>query len=405
MKLKLRGLALTKLRWQSYAFFIILMAVIGGLLWWQLGTLTAGYSAAELKSLEASLSLKHILEYPLNAPFHIVATALYRILDDGLLAMRLTAALFGIGTVGIFYWLVTFWHGQRSALYGTLLFGSSAWFLHTARFGTPDVLLFLLLALIGCAVWMRHSKSSLPLLIGFALATALIYIPGMIWFIIIGVLWQWKRIDRLFKKHLAAVSIGAIVVFAALAPLAWAIYKTPTLGKQILGLPAIGWPDPLPTLRAIVEVPLNLFWRGPLDPAHWLGRLPLLDVFTLAMAGLGAYLYLRNIQLSRVLLMAIVLLLGILLIGLGGGISLSIIIPFVYILAAAGIGLMLDYWYQVFPRNIIARATGTVLLSFAVLVAGWYNLRHYFIAWPNAPETKTVFIMHDDTVHKPHVQK
>lgn len=376
------------------------MAAIGSVLWWQLGTLTAGYSPEELQSLQSSLSLRYILEHPLHAPFHLIATIFYRLIDNGLLAMRLTAVLFGLGAIGIFYWLVAFWHGQRSALYGTLLFGSSAWFLHTARFGTPDVLLFLLIALVGCAVWIRHSKSSWPLLVGFALATVLLYVPGMIWFITLGVVWQWKRIDRLFKKHLVAVSLGALIVCAALAPLGIAIYQNPELGKQVLGLPAQGWPTPIAVLRTIADVPLSLAWRGPLDPSHWLGRLPVLDAFTLAMTGLGTYLYLRNIRLKRVLFVLLALIIGTLLIGMGGMVSLSLIMPFVYILAAAGTGFMLDYWYRVFPRNVIAQGAGTLLLSVAVLLASWHNLRHYLIAWPHAPQTKTVFTIHREVSGK-----
>ncbi|HSX32487.1 MAG TPA: hypothetical protein VLF43_04435, partial [Candidatus Saccharimonadales bacterium] len=225
-------------------------------------------------------------------------------------------------------------------------------------------------------------------------ATSLLYVPGMIWFVLIGMLWYWKRIDRLFKKRLTAVGIGAVLVLAAIAPLGWAVFHNLDIGKQLLGLPVHGWPSPISALGALIDVPLAIMWRGPLDPVHWLGRLPLVDVFTLAMFGLGLYTYGRYARLGRSTLTALILVLGSLLIALGGGVTLSIIVPFVYIVAAVGTDFMLEYWYRIFPRNIIAQGVGALLLSFAIIIAVWYNLRHYYVAWPNAPETRAVFTIH-----------
>ena len=398
MKLKLRGLklSLSKRDWQPLVLFGLLLLGVGALLWWQLGTLTAGYSANELKAYQSSLSLKYIFDHPLNAPFHLLGTAIWRITGDGLLAMRFTSAIIGLATFGVFYWLVKSWHGHRSALLGSLLFGSSAWFLHTARLGTPDILMFSLLALVAGAVWVKHSKRSLPLLVVFALATALMYVPGMIWFIVLGLVWQWKRVDRLLKQNLVAVGIGAVLIIAALAPLGWAIYQDPNLAKQLVGLPASGWPDPLAALRTFAEVPLAVAWRTPVDPEHWLGQLPILDAFTLAMFGLGMYLFAKHWRLSRAAWLVVILVLSTALISLKGGVSISIIVPFLYIVAAAGAGFMLDYWYRVFPRNVFAQATGTLLITCAVASVMAYNLRHYYAAWPGAPATQTIFTVHSN---------
>ena len=84
---------------------------------------------------------------------------------------------------------------------------------------------------------------------------------------------------------------------------------------------------------------------------------------------------------------------GTLLIALGGAVSLSLLIPFIYILVAAGIGFMLDQWYKVFPRNAIAQGVGMGLIVLAVAASCWYGLRHYFVAWPNAPATQQVFVI------------
>lgn len=378
--------------WRPALYYGALVGVVGALFWFRLGTLTGGYSADELATLQASSGLRHIWDNPVNAPFTLLAYGLLYLGHHGLFFMRIAATVFGLLTLSIFFWLVRYWHGERSAIFGTIVFGCSAWFLHTARLGTPDVLLFMLLALAACAIWLKRTNSPVVLLLGFLLAASLLYVPGMVWLIVLGVLWQWRTIDRIFKRHLAMVSVGGLAMLAIIAPLGWAIYRSPQLAKVLAGLPAQGWPQPMDSLHRLALVPFNLFIRGPLDAQHWLGRLPVLDAFTIVMLGLGAYVYLRHWRLARVKLMATILILSGALICLGGAISLTILIPFIYVLIAAGIGLMLDRWYAVFPRNAIAQTVGIGLISLAVLATSWYGVRHYFIAWPNAPATRATFV-------------
>jgi hypothetical protein len=386
------------LYWQPMLLYGALLVIFGGLLWFRLGSLVGGYSPNELAALQASTSLHHIFEHPLNAPFTLLAHGLTHLGEHGLLLMRATATIFGLLTLSVFYWLVRHWHGERSAILGTIVFGCSAWFLHTARLGTPDVLLFGLLLLVACGVWLKHSDSWLVLLVSFLVTASMLYVPGMVWFIALGVLWRWKTIDHIFKRHLWTVTAGALALLAALAPLGWAIYKSPELAKQLAGLPAGGWPMPLEMLKNLAEVPLNLFWRGPSDPQHWLAQLPILATFSIVMFFLGAYLYARHWRLQRSKLLAVVLVGGTLLVSLGGPVSLSIIIPFVYIGVTGGIGLLLDRWYQVFPRNVIAQAVGMGLVSIAVVVACSYDLRRYLVAWPAVPATKHTFIVSESTL-------
>jgi hypothetical protein len=378
--------------WLPFAIYGGVLLAFGWLLWWQLGTLTSGYSSSELAALQASDSLKDIFHNPVNAPFTVAGRVLLYLEQNGLHMMRVVATLVGLVTITTFYWLVRYWHGQRAAILGSIIFGTSAWFLHTSRLGTPEVLMFGLLTLTACSVWFKHSQHrSLPVVLLLVLAASLLYVPGMIWFILAGVIWQWKTIDRIFKKHLWMVTVGAALLLAILAPLGLAIYHDPNLAKVMVGLPANGWPEPLVALKSIAEIPLQLVFRGPDAPETWLGRVAVLDAFALAMLFLGIYVYLKHARLVRTQLVGVILLIGTGLAGLGGAVTLSILVPFVYIVIAAGIGLMLDRWYTVFPRNPIAQTVGVGLVSLAVLASAWYGYRHYFVAWPNAPATKAVF--------------
>jgi 4-amino-4-deoxy-L-arabinose transferase-like glycosyltransferase len=355
--------------------------------------LTGGYSHSELTAFNAGNSWQEILDNPVNAPFSIIAylISFLHFGEHDILPLRIASAVLGLLTLTMFYWLVRHWHGERSAILGTVIFGCSAWFLHTERLGTPEVLLLLLLGLVAGSVWLKRTDNRWLLPIGFVLIAALLYVPGMIWFLIVGAMWQAKTLWRLFKNHFNMMIIGLLGLLALITPLVWSIYKAPQTAKVITGLPAEGWPNFIETARRLAQIPNNLFYHGPPDAEQWLGRLPLLDAFSIGMLLLGVYLYIRHWRLVRSKMVGTSLAVGALLASLGGGVSPIILMPFIYILIATGIGFMLDRWQKVFPRNTIAQAIGVGLISAAVVVASWYGLRHYFVAWPNAPATRQTF--------------
>lgn len=390
---KYRDLALSY--WQPAVYYGMLLVFFGLLLWFRLGSLTGGFSMQEEFAAQTSASLGNITADPLNAPFTLLAYLFGLIYSGGdtLLPVRAAATVIGLITLSTFYWLVRHWHGERTAILSSIIFGCSAWFLHTARLGTPDVMLFLLLALVAFTVWFKKTSNGLVLIAGFALAAALMYIPGMLWLLAIGAAWRGKEIIRLAKKHRWYFAAGAALMLALIAPLLKTVYEQPTTGRILAGLPAEGGLSATGALDRLVHIPINLVASGPDNPMIWLGKLPILDAFSIAMLALGAYLYVRYRHLPRSKVVGVAILGGVLLIALGGAVTLSIIIPFVYILVAAGIGYMLDRWTKVFPRNTIAQAIGVALVSLAVITVSWYGLRHYFVAWPNAPETKEVFIV------------
>lgn len=388
---RLRNLVATY--WQPAVFYGLLIVFFGLLSWFKVGSLTGGYSHSELTAFNAGNSWQEILDNPVNAPFSIIAylISFLHFGEHDILPLRIASAVLGLLTLTMFYWLVRHWHGERSAILGTVIFGCSAWFLHTERLGTPEVLLLLLLGLVAGSVWLKRTDNRWLLPIGFVLIAALLYVPGMIWFLIVGAMWQAKTLWRLFKNHFNMMIIGLLGLLALITPLVWSIYKAPQTAKVITGLPAEGWPNFIETARRLAQIPNNLFYHGPPDAEQWLGRLPLLDAFSIGMLLLGVYLYIRHWRLVRSKMVGTSLAVGALLASLGGGVSPIILMPFIYILIATGIGFMLDRWQKVFPRNTIAQAIGVGLISAAVVVASWYGLRHYFVAWPNAPATRQTF--------------
>jgi hypothetical protein len=377
------------MHWPAILKYGVLFGFIGALLFWRLGSLLPGYSPQEQATYTQS-GIGELLDNPLNAPFLLAVKALVLVDSGNLIVTRVVATMAALAMLGFFCWLVYRWHGARAAIIGTLLFGTSAWFLHVARLGAPEVMMFGVVALVACGFWLKESGSWQALIACLVLTAFLLYVPGMVWFILAGVVWQWKIIDHIFKNHLMAVSIGGAVLLALLAPLVWGIVKDQSLAMTWLGLPQ-SWPAPLDILMNVLKVPYHLVVSNTADPAHWLGTAPVLDIFSVAMFVIGGYLYLRNVKLLRTPLLISLLAIGIGLIAIGGPASFSFIIPLIYVVVATGASYLLGQWLAVFPRNPIARGLGYGLMGIIIALACSYHLRHYFVGWPGTSEANQIY--------------
>ena len=378
-------------QWQAVLAYTAMFLIIGTVLLVALGSLLPGFSLGEQASYLAGRSLQAIWQDPINAPYDFLVYLMRYVTPDNIVATRLVSVLLGWGTIIIFCLLLYRWFGTRTAIMGTILFGTSSWFLHVSRLGTPEVVVFGFFALVACGVWLRESRNGIVTLLAILIAAALLYTPGMIWFLLIGLLWQLSVIDKIFKQHLGWVTLGALLFIAILLPLAWHFYQHPSAIMDWLCLPD-NW-NPLHLLGNIVQVPMSIFFRQPeANPVLWLGRLPVLSVFASCMFFLGAFVFWKYARLRRSAFLAFVGIAGAIIIGLSDNqIGLTILVPFVYMVAAVGLGYLIDSWQAIFPRNPIAKVMGMTMVVIVLILACTYNLRSYFIAWPEATATRAVF--------------
>ena len=382
--------------WQALTSIIALGLGIAGALVWRLSSLLPGYSPREQAAYHASTSLRTIWDNPFDAPYHILVHTFAFITPDNLLATRLASVAWSWVLLVIFGALVYRWFGTRTAIIATAIFGTSAWFLHAARLGVPEACFLGIIALVACGVWLRERKAGLAVIIGLLFSAALLYTPGMVWFVVIGLLWQWKHIDHAFKQHLGPVTIGAAGFLLAIAPLIWHLYKHPSMIKEWLCLPDT-WSQPLHLLHNLIDVPLAIFYRGQSNPELWLGRMPLLSIVGMVGFVLGSYIFFRHFKMARVKLFAGLGILGTLVIALSdGAIPLTVLVPFIYIVVAVGLNFLIERWLIVFPRNPLARGTGVFFFVIIVAMTCIYNVRSYFVAWPQATVTRQMF-----TIEKP----
>jgi 4-amino-4-deoxy-L-arabinose transferase-like glycosyltransferase len=375
---------------------IALLIAVCGILFYKLGSLTPALSKPEVETAShlttRDLGLREIIEEPVYLPYKLSIYIFEKLGFASPFIARSLSALIGFATVVSFYYILSRWHTNGIALLGTLLFLTSSWFLHTVRLATSDPVFLLLLPLIACGAWLNDTQRRDHLTLAAAALTAgiLLYVPGMVWFILAGLIWQRKRVRQALASLLPwqMLLVGVLGVMV-LAPMAIAGSDNPSSLLQFLGLPeqAITWQK---ILASLLEIPRQLFVHGPRDPARWLGATPLLDAFTTAMFIIGLYASYFRLRLDRTKLLLFGLVVGSLLIVFDTG-RMSILLPLVYILVAAGITFMLQQWFTVFPRNPLARSIGWSLITAAIVISSFYNLTHYFIAWPNAPTTKSVF--------------
>lgn len=382
---------------KPFAGSIVGVIIISGILLFQIGSLLPGISQPELTSVQTvqarTLGAREILtENPLYLPHQAGLYALEKLGFTGVGAIRAIGAVFGILASASLYSILKHWHTRRIALLGTALFASSSWLLHMSRLAIPEVSYLLLPVFIMLGTWLERGKWPFITISGLMIGgISLLYLPGLVWLIVPAVIWQRKRLaerlGEISKTWLILLSMGCLVL---ILPLLYSLVMHPSLVKTWLGLTQ-DFPGVLEFAKNLAKVPLTVFIRSEGNPVISLGHLPLLDIVTSGLIFLGAYWYFFQRKLDRSKLILAALLFTSVLIALNTTFFSTLLQPFLYLLAAAGITLLLQQWFTVFPRNPLARGVGIVLVVIMLALTGFYHLQHYFIAWPNAPETKQAF--------------
>jgi 4-amino-4-deoxy-L-arabinose transferase-like glycosyltransferase len=354
-------------------------------------------SKQELVTAGQPVGWHGIYQDPLNLPIKLVQSVVFFLAPDhGQLLTRFPNAIFGAITVLLFASLIKGWHGNRTALLATALFAASAWILHSSRLANYDVqyLLAAVMLLRIDHLLPRQHKNFIAIYSLLLVVMLLLYVPGVLWFVILGIYFQRKAIVASWKnmKKLKAKLLVVATIIAGFAPLMIHMLR-PGAFKTWLGFPA-EFASVSATIKDVATVPINLFVYGPHRPESWLGQAPILDIFALLISLLGIYFYAKHFSAHRTRLLGSFLLVGWLLVGLGGAVSLSVLVPLLYVAAAAGLTYLLKEWLNVFPLNPLARAAGVSLVVLAVSLSCLYNLRAYFVAWPHNSETRAVFIYH-----------
>jgi len=376
---------------------LVIIAALAGLLLYKLGSLTGGLSITEERTAAGIYGFHGIYNSPFYLPLNFVRSVVFFLFDSpGQTLTRLPNVVFGGLTIVSFAWLIRLWHGNRTALFATLLFACAAWTLHVSRLASFDVLYLWVVPslLLANALWHQNPTSKWLYYGNVALWGLMLYIPGIVWLILINLFWQRKLISQGWK-HFNAWWQRLLYLLTGLVWLPLLVIGLLKADKPLmwLGLPA-QFASPLELLRNLLAVPYHLFVRGPLYPELWLDRAPILDIFTLIVCIMGIYFYIQNRNAKRSKVLGSFFIIGVLLVAINGAVGISLLVPMLYIVAATGIAYLKREWLKVFPLNPFARTLGISLIVLAVILSCVYNLRAYYVAWPNNNVTIQTFRYH-----------
>ena len=381
--------------WRPVSSIIVAGILATGLLVFRLGSLAPHISPSESQTIASSAHYRLILNNPLYLPQKVLVWLALKLPHVPLVwQVRLPSVALGLLALLLMAYVLYRWYGRRSMVLGVVLFAMSAWMLHIARFGGPDILYVAgLLAVLASHILLQdHEEMPVAWFVWLASNLGLLFIPGFVWFVVLNALCQWRTVGNAWLYLLRRERIASTVIaIAALGALGFTFFRHHTLVLAWLGLPQSlslmtlqHWP------MQVAQSLLLAVWRGPDQPELWLGQLPLVGGLILVTAALGAYFYARHWQASRSQLLASFLLLSILLISFGR-VSVGLLVPILYIVAIAGLAYALHRWHKVFPRNPLARGFGVGVIVVLVVISCYYNAAQYFVAWPHNPKVEQIY--------------
>jgi len=387
-----------KLHWRGISIAILVTVIAIITLSLQLSSLVPGQNQFETSTLGELDHFPAPWHRAVNAPYMLLAFLFGKIVANPLYGARVASVVLGLFATALMYYIIRIWFNIKVATIGTLLFITSSWLLHTTHQATPLILLVVgpLLAVAPLAWFTRTKKyrtlAFMTLAAGLGIAA---YIPFMFWLIIISLLVVIRKEKALLSNLKTIQFFGALGLYVLIIiPLLLSLSHYP---GQILEL--LGGSKTIPSISTyfthVIQVFTSIFIHAPLLPELRIGHLPALDIFSTAMFVLGVYyLYQRKTNIKTMSLFSSMLIL-LLVIPFSPNSSMDtvILLPFVYIGIITGIVELINQWFSYFPRNPLARNIGISLLVFSITLTSAYHLESYFVAWPNDPDTKTVYVV------------
>lgn len=365
----------------------------------QLNSLTGGFSKIEKAYILSSSSFVGILKNPIFLPHKVLSYLFSNIPVDFSLA-RVPSVLLMFAMIISFYVLLNRWFTRRIALLTTLLFAASSWTLVIGRQALPTVLYLGWLPILALLYWTIAKQRNILAIMLWVFGTTLsLYVPGMLWFVVVLGICQRKRLKNVvgeIHNWQLLVSLGIFVILAS--PFIFRLVDDPSAAFRAVGIPT-SMAQITNFHRHMYQLMLQIFIRSDGNPVFHVGRLPYLDIASTVLFLIGIY-RLRYSLKNKVLKWSAIVAFGWVL-GVGfGSVNIAILLPFIYIIIAGGISFLLVQWFSVFPKNPFARSLGTAAITALIMLISFYHLSRYFIAWPMSPKTRAAFSVADDRIEK-----
>ena len=393
----------------NWKFSLVIVGVsiaLGLLLTFKLGSFVGGLSESEAtyKILVASdgLGASQIIREPLFLPYKGLLYLLQYTPFTGPTGVRIVGALFGLlGVLAMFY-IFKKWYTLRIAVLGSVLYATTSWFLHTARYA-DEASSYLLIPLLAAAMIALQAKARSRLAMAAVLVFGLsaIYIPGVILFLLPAIIIKRKVIFRALRLQplwyeLLVGATGILLLAPLVAMLVKPLQGSTALSNlsQLVGLPGSSFHSAKDMLFTLKDRLADIFVYNSSGPVYVPGHLPWFDICTTVLVLIGMVQFTRYFRLDRSKLIATSGVMCLALIALGGAVSSVILLPFLFLFAVEGLKWLLEIWLEIFPRNPFARGFAVTMVCILTCSVAFYQVNKYFFAWAKAPETRQVFNKH-----------
>jgi hypothetical protein len=273
-------------------------------------------------------------------------------------------------------------------------FAATPIFLILSRQGTAAILLVSPAALMAIYARMhKTSNTNFKLLLLVVTVSLCLYVPGMIWWIVAGLILGRKKISGLIENvSPAVITFTALFGLLLIAPLAFSLIRDWTLIKPLALIPN-QFSDPLLTLKNIAWMAAAIFVKAPYHSIYILGRLPIINVVQIALLAFGLYA-LWSASKKKLFVLVSNIIFAVVVAGINNKlILLSLSLPAIAVIVCAGLRYLYIEWRSVFPRNPVARAVALTLMGALVIVHLLFGVRYAAVAWPSSTPTKNAYVL------------
>jgi hypothetical protein len=362
---------------------------------WRLGSIVPGLSPHENAARLASSTIGKIIENPVNAPHKIPQFILQLLGFHGAFWMRSVSLVFGLLFISSCYLLLRSQFGKFIAACGTLLFATTPWILLIARNASSDVMFLSPLLLLYVFVVLRKTEKyhTLCWFLFIAALITCIYTPGLIWFLLISLCIGIKKIIKTVAGlENFVVVLGVTVMIVVIAPLVYAFSQNLMVLKEWLALPNY-FSSTGSGLDYASRAASSLTYQMFSFQDYSVGKFAVLSITQTALAVLGILAMIKSMRRILIICLSLIII-GITTSALNQKLNyLSICLPAVALLDAAGLRYLAAKWFRVFPLNPLARTFAFLLITMLLLGQLAFGMRYALLAWPHNLETRKVYVI------------
>jgi hypothetical protein len=357
-------------RWRYLIGYIIVAAgLIAALLLVGL-YLPGGLSNQEMQSVVKSdtISLANLGHFGvINLPYYFLQKASIKIFGVSILSIKLPSIILAfLAATGIVLLLRRLLKPSIGVL-ASLIAITTSQFLFIAQNGTPDVLYLLWpiwLILLANIVTYQHTPKRFYTIALCIIAALSLYTPLSVYVLIallVAVMLHPHLrylVKQLPRKELV---IGATISLLLLIPLIIALVKTPNLILTLLGIPS-HWPN----LGANIALLGNQYFSFA-NPSGTTLMTPFFELGSMLIIAIGVFYVVQTISTAKSYIIAFWSICLIPIVIINPSFTSITFLPLIFLLAA-GLNLLLLYWYRLFPNNPYARIGGLIPLTILVVV-------------------------------------